>query len=169
MAEGSIRVNKVLKDYNIGLSTLTDFLKKKGINDELTLTSKISGDVFALVAKEFGKEQLIKEQSQKVSIKLKEITDVDSNRSNAEEEEPVKEVIIKTNVFTEQKKVESPAPKAEPEPDLHRPIPPVQIRFHSSRRPAASIRGLRRCFRRHSCNSWKILLSAHRACLHRER
>ncbi len=125
MAEGSIRVNKVLKDYNIGLSTLTDFLKKKGINDELTLTSKISEDVFALVAKEFGKEQLIKEQSQKVSIKLKEITDVDSNRSNAEEEEPVKEVIIKTNVFTEQKKVESPAPKAEPEPEVRKSETPA--------------------------------------------
>ena len=123
MAEGRIRVNKVLKDYNIGLSTLTDFLKKKGINDELTLTSKISEDVFALVAKEFGKEQLIKEQSQKVSIKLKEITDVESNRSNAEEEEPVKEVIIKTNVFTEQKKVESPAPKAEPEPEVRKNEP----------------------------------------------
>ncbi|MBR1539487.1 MAG: hypothetical protein IJ636_08290, partial [Bacteroidales bacterium] len=75
MAEGTIRINKVLKDYNIGLSTLTDFLKKKGIQEELTLTSKISKDVFDLVAKEFGKEQLIKEQSQKVSIKLKEITE----------------------------------------------------------------------------------------------
>ena len=125
MAEGSIRVNKVLKDYNIGLSTLTDFLKKKGINDELTLTSKISEDVFALVAKEFGKEQLIKEQSQKVSIKLKEITDVESSRSNAEDEEPVKEVIIKTNVFTEQKKVESPAPKAEPEPEVRKSETPA--------------------------------------------
>ena len=125
MAEGSIRVNKVLKDYNIGLSTLTDFLKKKGINDELTLTSKISADVFALVAKEFGKEQLIKEQSQKVSIKLKEITDVDSSRSNAEEEEPVKEVIIKTNVFTEQKKVESPAPAPAPEPEIRKPEAPA--------------------------------------------
>ena len=125
MAEGSIRVNKVLKDYNIGLSTLTDFLKKKGINDELTLTSKISADVFALVAKEFGKEQLIKEQSQKVSIKLKEITDVESSRPSAEEEEPVKEVIIKTNVFTEQKKVESPAPAPAPEPEVRKPEAPV--------------------------------------------
>ena len=116
MAEGTFRINKVLKDFNIGLSTLTDFLKKKGINDELTLTSKISADVYALVAKEFGKEQLIKEQSRKVAIKVKEITEMESNRAAAEEEEPVKEVIIKTNVFTEQKKVETPAPEPAPEP-----------------------------------------------------
>ena len=115
MAEGTIRINKVLKDFNIGLSTLADFLKKKGINDELTLTSKISEDVFAMVAKEFGKEQLIKEQSRKVAIKVKEITEMDSSRA-AEEEEPVKEVIIKTNVLTDQKKVETPAPETAPEP-----------------------------------------------------
>ena len=122
MAEGTIRINKVLRDFNIGLSTLTDFLKKKGIHDELTLTSKISEDVFALVAKEFGKEQLIKEQSQKVSIKLKEITETESSRT-VEEEEPVKEVIIKTNVFTEQKKVETPAPEPVAEPVVETPAP----------------------------------------------
>ena len=116
MAEGTIRINKVLKDFNIGLSTLSDFLKKKGYNDELTLTSKISEDIFALVAKEFGKEQLIKEQSRKVAIKVKEITEMDNSRA-IEEEEPVQEVIIKTNVFTEQKKVDSPAPESVPAPE----------------------------------------------------
>ena len=114
MAEGTIRINKVLKDFNIGLSTLADFLKKKGISD-LTLTSKISEDVYAMVAKEFGKEQLIKEQSRKVAIKVKEITEMESSRTSVEEEEPVREVIIKTNVFTEQKKVETPAPETAPE------------------------------------------------------
>ena len=121
MAEGTIRINKVLKDFNIGLSTLTDFLKKKGIQDELTLTSKISEDVFAMVAKEFGKEQLIKEQSRKVAIKVKEITEMENSRTAVEEEEPVKEVIIKTNVFTEQKKVETPAPEAAPKPVVEKP------------------------------------------------
>ena len=117
MAEGSIRINKVLKDFNIGLSTLAEFLKKKNIADEITLTSKISEDAYALVAKEFGKEQLIKEQSRKVAIKVKEITEKENMRQSVEDDEPVKEVIIKTNVFTEQKKVETPAPETAPEPE----------------------------------------------------
>ena len=125
MAEGTIRINKVLKDFNIGLSTLTDFLKKKGIQDELTLTSKISEDVFAMVAKEFGKEQLIKEQSQKVSIKLKEITEVENSRTAVDDDEPVQEVIIKTNVFTEKKKVETPAPESAPVPQSRKEEPAV--------------------------------------------
>ena len=124
MAEGTIRINKVLKDFNIGLSTLTDFLKKKGIHDELTLTSKISEEVFAMVAKEFGKEQLIKEQSRKVAIKVKEITELENSRTSVEDEEPVREVIIKTNVFTEQKKVDTPAPEPAPEPEKVVPVQP---------------------------------------------
>ena len=114
MAEGSIRLSKVLRDFNIALSTLTDFLKKKGFDEDYNPNSKISDEVYSLVAKEFGKDQLIKEQSRKVAIKIKEITELESNRA-VEEEEPVKEVIIKTNVFTEQKKVESPAPETVPE------------------------------------------------------
>ena len=124
MAEGTIRINKVLKDFNIGLSTLTDFLRKKGIQDELTLTSKISEDVFAMVAKEFGKEQLIKEQSRKVAIKVKEITELENSRTSVDDEEPVREVIIKTNVFTEQKKVDTPAPEPAPEPEKVVPAQP---------------------------------------------
>ena len=126
MAEGTIRINKVLKDFNIGLSTLADFLKKKGYTDELTLTSKISEDVFALVAKEFGKEQLIKEQSRKVAIKVKEITEMANSRP-VEEEEPVKEVIIKTNVLTEQKKA-----TLEVLPHLHNHLIVFAIIHHDS-------------------------------------
>ncbi len=124
MAEGTIRINKVLKDFNIGLSTLAEFLKKKNIADEISLTSKISEDAYALVAKEFGKEQLIKEQSRKVAIKVKEITEKENVRKAAEEDEPVKEVIIKTNVLTtEQKKVDTPAPETAPEPQPAKPEP----------------------------------------------
>ena len=36
------------------IAVMAHELRKKGIQDELTLTSKISEDVFAMVAKEFG-------------------------------------------------------------------------------------------------------------------
>ncbi|MBR5019419.1 MAG: translation initiation factor IF-2 N-terminal domain-containing protein, partial [Bacteroidales bacterium] len=77
-----------------------------------------------MVAKEFGKEQLIKEQSRKVAIKVKEITEMENSRTAIDDEEPVREVIIKTNVLTEQKKVESPAPEPAPEPEKVVPAPP---------------------------------------------
>ena len=110
MSEGTIRINKILKDFNIGIGTLTEFLKKKGIKEEFTITSKVSEDIYSLITKEFGKDQLIKEQSQKVAIKVKEITERETKKSN-EDEVIEKEVIIKTNVLTEQKKAETPEPE----------------------------------------------------------
>ena len=71
----NIRINKVVKDFNIGMGTLVEFLKKKGFEIDATPNAKISPEAFDLVAKEFGKEQIIKEQSKKVAIKIKEITE----------------------------------------------------------------------------------------------
>ena len=52
----SIRVNKVLKEFNIGLSTLVDFLKSKKIEIAETPSAKIDPQTYELIKKEFGKE-----------------------------------------------------------------------------------------------------------------
>ncbi len=70
----SIRVNKVLKEFNIGLSTLVDFLKSKKIEIAETPSAKIDPQTYELIKKEFGKEQLIKEKSKNVPIKIDQIT-----------------------------------------------------------------------------------------------
>ena len=115
MAEGTIRVNKILKDFNISFPTFTDFLKKKGIEtEEITLTSKVSEDVYSLLLKEYGNEQqLLMAQSKQVSNKLKEAASAEKEHTAAGEEEPVREVFIKTNVLTTERPAERPA---EPEP-----------------------------------------------------
>ena len=121
MSEGTIRISKILKDFNIGLGTLVEFLKKKGIEVEPNPGAKISADAFALVEKEFSKEQLIKEQSRKVAITVKEITDkVELNRDSQEDAEPEKEIIIKTNVLADKPIVK----KSEPAPKVKEPSTP---------------------------------------------
>jgi translation initiation factor IF-2 len=113
MSEGTIRISKILKDFNIGLGTLVEFLKKKGIDVDANPGAKISTDAFALVEKEFSKEQLIKEQSRKVAITVKEITDkVEQHRESADDAELEKEIIIKTNVLADKPKVKKPEPAA---------------------------------------------------------
>ncbi len=125
MSEGTIRISKIMKDFNIGLGTLVEFLKKKGVDVEPNPGAKISAEAFALVEKEFSKEQLIKEQSRKVAITVKEITDkVEHSRENADDAEPEKEIIIKTNVLAEKPKVKKPEPVAKPEePETPEPVP----------------------------------------------
>ena len=65
-ANDKIRVNKVLKEFNIGMGTLVEFLGKKGIVIEANPNAKISGSEYELVEKEFRKEQIVKEESKKV-------------------------------------------------------------------------------------------------------
>lgn len=92
----NIRIGKVLKEFNIGMGTLVEFLRKKGINIDSNPGAKLTGEQYALVAKEFKKEQIVKEESKKVAIKVKDITDKEPK--SIEEEEPVKELFIKTTV-----------------------------------------------------------------------
>jgi len=68
----TIRINKVVKELNIGIGTLVDFLKKKGIEVDPSPNSKISNTAYLLAQKEFDKEHLLKEQSKKIIFKIVE-------------------------------------------------------------------------------------------------
>jgi translation initiation factor IF-2 len=65
----SLLVIKVMKEFNIGIPTINEFLKKKGlIKEDLKATSKIDYDFYVLLQKEFQSEKLIKQQSMKVVV-----------------------------------------------------------------------------------------------------
>ena len=114
MSVDIIRVNRVLKEFNIGLGTLVDFLKSKKIEIEASPVAKISPEVYALIQKEFGKEQLIKEQSKRVAIKVREITaQSDHTKDDIEDEPPVEEVIIKTSIVEAVKDIPEDKPVQE--------------------------------------------------------
>lgn len=68
-ANENIRINKVLKEFNIGMGTLIDFLKSKKIEIEASPVAKLTPEAYTLVQKEFGKELLIKEQSKKWQLR----------------------------------------------------------------------------------------------------
>lgn len=126
------RVNIVLKEFNIGMGTLADFLKNKKIDIALTPTSKLAPEVYALIQKEFSKEQLIKEQSKKVAITVKDITDKAEQHKHDEREEEVlvREVFIKTSI------VEPPQPKIVGKMDLDK-FGKSPVAEHPAPRPVA--------------------------------
>jgi translation initiation factor IF-2 len=51
----SIRINKVSRDYNVGIATVVEFLQKKGFDVENSPNAKIDSEQYALLTKEFGK------------------------------------------------------------------------------------------------------------------
>jgi translation initiation factor IF-2 len=103
MSNETVRINKVVKEFNIGISTLVEFLKKKGFEVEASPNAKISAEEYALARKEFVKELTLKEESKKVILKVKEkpetvsIDDIKEKKKEIDKEEiEVEEVIIKT-------------------------------------------------------------------------
>ncbi len=64
----NIRLNKVAKELNVGVTRLVEFLAKKGIHIESSPNTKISGDVYELLAKAFQSERAVKENADKIEI-----------------------------------------------------------------------------------------------------
>ncbi len=116
MAE--IRLSKLTKQFSIGLARLVEFLNEKGANVEMNPNAKVSDEFLPAIEAKFGEDLKLKKDSEKVTIKLKEIIELGAKKkANAEEEEeemPEKEVVIKSNKLTPE------APKA-PQPEEKQP------------------------------------------------
>ena len=132
MAE--VRLNKLIKQYNVGLQTLVDFLNSLGAEVDANPNAKVSDQYLADIQKKFGKDLELKEQAEKVDVKLNEILEKSSRKPSAEEEEddyePVRETIIKSNNLSRvapapEPKVEEPAPEPEPEAPAPKAEEPV--------------------------------------------
>ena len=80
--------------------------------------AKVSDEYLPAIEAKFGEDQKLKEDSEKVTIKLKEIIEMGSKKK-AEPEEfiPEREVVIKTNTLNAEPVHEAPAPVAQPEPE----------------------------------------------------
>ena len=115
MAE--IRLSKLTKQFSIGLARLVDFLNEKGANVEMNPNAKISDEYLPAIEAKFGEDQKLKRDSEKVTIKLKEIIEMGSRKKPEPEEEDVqeREVVIKSNALTEERHPE-PAPVEKPAP-----------------------------------------------------
>ena len=71
----SIKLTKVVKDLNVGLSTAVEFLHKKGFSDvEVNPNARISEEQYDLLNKEFNKDKSQKIESEIFAQRNKERT-----------------------------------------------------------------------------------------------
>ena len=66
----NIRLSKAAKEFNIGISTIVDFLLKKGHTVESNPNTKISDTMYELLLKEFQSEKHVKEEAQKIGLEF---------------------------------------------------------------------------------------------------
>ncbi|MDC1106623.1 translation initiation factor IF-2 [Prolixibacteraceae bacterium] len=115
VSEGK-RLSKVAKELNVGISTITDFLQKKGFDVKLNPNTKLEPSMVNELESEFRKDHDLKKASEKVNLrpnsrKTKESTSEigsDVGEAPVKDSTPVSEAPPK-----EEKKVASSEPKKE--------------------------------------------------------
>ena len=122
MAE--IRLSKLIKQFNIGLDTLVDFLNSQGAGIEnANPNMKVSDEYMGELHKKFGKDLELKEAAEKVDVKLTEILDKAARKqpgtTDEDEYEPERVTVIKSTNLSRsaaEPVTEPEVPVVEPEP-----------------------------------------------------
>jgi translation initiation factor IF-2 len=129
--EKMMRLSLAARKLNVGLSTITDFLGKKGYEVDSKPNSKISEEQFGMLAKEFASSAQEKEEASSLSIGKKHnsnvVVDSDADRNDDRDDDEEK-VLIKNageskekSAPAEQKPAEqAPAKKEEAEDDVYK-------------------------------------------------
>ena len=114
--KNNIRLSKAAKEFNIGMSTIIEFLGKKGYKLDTSPNTKLNGEMYALLVKEYQGEKEVKKNADQLgdfSYKGKSIT-VDSTIKNNEADDDYEdeEITIRYNgSITEEKQKKSPVEK----------------------------------------------------------
>src|SRR4030043_1053164 len=95
------RLNKIARELNVGISTIVEFLHKKGVKIESNPNEKITSEQYNLLLKEFSTDLNVKKESEKLNLRNKRekletvsISDM-HHESGAEVQDYEDEVLIK--------------------------------------------------------------------------
>ena len=102
----AVRLSKVAREFNVGLSTIVDYLQEKGIKISSDPNAKLTDDQYSLVAKEFSTDSEAKKESNRVDLKntrLKKETVTIDNMNNGTEEHASEFISIKDEIKLENK------------------------------------------------------------------
>lgn len=94
----AVRLSKVAREFNVGVSTIVEFLHEKGIKVSSDPNAKLSDEDYSLLAKEFSSDSDVKKESNLVDLKntrkKKETVTLDSVGQNVEGEDEEDEEFI---------------------------------------------------------------------------
>ncbi len=67
MAKSNKRLSQIAREFNIGLTTIVEFLDKKGHKVETRPNTKVTPECYALLVSEFSSDKSVKTESRKIS------------------------------------------------------------------------------------------------------
>jgi len=119
MAE--IRVNKIMRQYNIGLQDLVDFLRSQGADVDASPNARFSDEYLPAIEQQFGADLKAANEARERAIKMSDILEQSGKKASEaeEEDEPESVTVIRSNTLSHKPKPEAeavPEPTPEPEP-----------------------------------------------------
>ncbi len=127
-ANKPVRLSKAVREFNLGIGTIVDFLETKGIQVEAKPNTKLDPEVYALVRSNFQGDKAAKEAAQRstvnidrenislASAKKKEVEEPESSADkidlNIFKKEEVKDEKVKEEKKEENQDAEAQKPKA---------------------------------------------------------
>jgi translation initiation factor IF-2 len=96
-----LRLSKLARDFNVGITTIVEFLKKKGHTIDSNPNTKVAPDLYEILNKEFSSDINAKKESEKVNLRSlrekKETVTLDEKDEEVveEEEEEGASILIK--------------------------------------------------------------------------
>jgi len=145
MSEGTIRINKVLREFNISLERAVDYLKDKGFTIESNPNTKISDEVYNVLSNQFAGDKGNKDASKEVgeekrkekeALRLEREHEIEEKRKQDEERQRQEVIKAKASVTCPKQfakidlspKAAIVPPVVVAEPKIETPAPKVEVK-----------------------------------------
>lgn len=107
-ATTTIRLSKAAREFNIGVTTIVEFLGKRGVSIKADPNFKLTQEMYGLLTKEFATEKHVKEEAKKIGLQFaahETITIDDKRQASRDKEKELEELFIKNVNLSYDKKV----------------------------------------------------------------
>ena len=115
------RLSKAAREFNVGISTIVEFLHKKGYDLDPNPNTKLPHEAYILLIKEYSTDISVKKESEKLILKdlhrKKESVSIEDFSENAEAEESEKDKDVFIKNYTSSKPVVDIKPEVK-KPDI---------------------------------------------------
>ena len=140
-ANKPVRLNKIAREFNLGIQTIVDFLASKGMEVDAKPNTKIDAEAYALIRSNFQDEKAAKEKAvssaNRAVIDRESVTLASARKTTAPQEEA--EMEIDLSVFQksqQQPEVERIKPEAPAEPA---PVTEQKVAAEMPKEPASDV------------------------------
>ncbi len=98
------RLSKAAREYNVGLSTIVEFLAKNGFEISNSPNTKLSPEMYELLNLEFQSQKTVKEEAEKIGLDYTDhqtisIDDKVKSERNVDDEDDFDDVFIKETLI----------------------------------------------------------------------